>query len=1392
VDTVRNLCSNLCAIVLLVGCAYAHPSALLFQHGFIEAPPASPYRYHARSGALHLYCRSSGISLVAAHVADTLVRAHRVDLDFATWQPTITAHQQRSEQYHFTNATARYDLRAFEVVRYENVAPGVDVFLRWNPTQVKYDVVVHPGGQLDQFRFTVRGGRIERTRGGALRIRCGTEEFLDAPPVAFQESPDGTRVPVMVEYAILSDTVFGYRIYGAFDARREVVIDPAIVWSTYLGGSQEDAANDIATDGAGTIYVAGNTRSIDFPLRGATFNRGRQNMVIAKFTANGQHLWSTYFGGEQDEVAKAIVVDPRSGMLYVGGWSSSPSVILDQPYPNRAGGAFDAVVLAFSSTDGTFVRGTFLGGSREELINALAVRQDGSLIAVGRSNSNDFPVAQAQQATLAGDNDITITALSLPTLQVLWSTYYGGSAFDEAYGVAVSPSGSVFVTGVTVSADFPTANAYQGRPPMLDNAFVLALNSSGRRTWATYLGGNDYDLGNRLVYWNGLLFVAGTTSSADFPIQGDSIAQRSKSGFNDAFLTCMSESGTLQWSTYWGGQLAESGFGVAALSDGQILLAGSTSSPDFPRRRSILTTARGGDDIFVALFRDGSNRWSATFGGSADDILYAVAVLPSGDIVGTGETHSRDVEPLVAPQYTPSTSPSNRTDCFLFRLCTFTPSIVASSPRRVLCNGESLELWASDSAAMATILWSTGDTQHRITVRTAGEYWFTAISNSGCTVSSDTVRIAIVNNEPVLLDTIAPRRTLQLCEGERVGFTLRGRYRSHAWFDERGELITTDDTLWVTTAGRYHTIVEDTNGCVLQSAPQRVEVIGRPALRYLHRIGAQLLPVPSDTITACMGTAIAVDIERPAAAQCLWSDGVTTCQRVFTAPARVNAAVTDSLGCRWVMSDLVVRFEERITPTLQAPDTVCMGTAFTARSSGQARWEVSTGMRITNADPDSATVTLVASASGTYRLRTWIGNACSDTLQQLVTIVAPPRIRIRPSQLWLCPGQQAILTAPSGFVSYRWNQALGDSVLIVSDSGWYQLEVRDRFGCIAADSIYLGRRQPLTTTTVTVDFGTLQVGQSSSQSIALVNSADTAASTALVFRAGTAFTAQPSSAEIPPSQTLDVVITFRPSSEGQFQDTLIIVQMTPCAETLRIVVTGRATRSNPQPISVTFDIEDVDVSPLDQQVLIPLYAWSASASRIDTLWLDLSYNPTMLMPVDIVPGRIEPFPPIGDRAVVRVAIPLDTLPPQPRTVAIAILRATVLLGDREEDSILLERATAKQPLLYEPADGRVRYTNLCRIGGVRLLGRSTPTVLLHVAPNPADGDAIALATAVDNGPACLELFASNGQMVWQLQFAAKAGTTYAAPLPLVGAGTYFLRFRTASGWTTWTPLIVLR
>lgn len=248
------------------GTTWSYPQGLSFQRGFLESLTGD-YRFSARIGNTRVYCRNNGISIVGVRTKGDSVVQQRFDIDFSTPPTAIVPTAERPEIYTIVHGHSNYRVRSFEEIRYIGIAPGIDAIFRWTPSALKYDVVAHSAANLDKLHMLLRGATVvaHDAASGTLTIGSGKERFHDQTPIAYQT--DGTKqYPVSVTYAVLNDSTFTYRVVGTYNPALPLVVDPAIVWSSYLGGSQEDAANDITTDSHGNIYVAGNSLSLDFPF----------------------------------------------------------------------------------------------------------------------------------------------------------------------------------------------------------------------------------------------------------------------------------------------------------------------------------------------------------------------------------------------------------------------------------------------------------------------------------------------------------------------------------------------------------------------------------------------------------------------------------------------------------------------------------------------------------------------------------------------------------------------------------------------------------------------------------------------------------------------------------------------------------------------------------------------------------------------------------------------------------------------------------------------------------------------------------------------------------------------------------------------------------------------
>ena len=349
-------------------------------------------------------------------------------------------------------------------------------------------------------------------------------------PVAYQEK-NGARQEIAAHYVVKGGNRVGFEI-ADYDSRRPLFIDP-LIYSTYLGGSGLDQGNGIAVDSSGNAYVTGTTFSPDFPtmnpLQPTLGGAGAANAFVAKLNPTGSALvYSTYLGGSGEDIGLAIAVD-NSGIAYFTGQTSSTNFPTMNPLqPTYPGGEYTAFVAKLNPAGSALVYSTYLGGSGDDSGNGIAVDGSGNAYVTGTTASTDFPTMNPFQPAYGGDNDAFVAKLNPTGSALVYSTYLGGSGYDEGYGIAVDNLGDAYVTGYTASTNFPTVNplqpAYGGGE---GDAFVAEVNPAGSAlVYSTYLGGSGQDnLGGSgqdngfgvAVDSSGNAYVTGYTDSTNFP-----------------------------------------------------------------------------------------------------------------------------------------------------------------------------------------------------------------------------------------------------------------------------------------------------------------------------------------------------------------------------------------------------------------------------------------------------------------------------------------------------------------------------------------------------------------------------------------------------------------------------------------------------------------------------------------------------------------------------------------------------------------------------------------------------------------------------------------------------------------------------------------------------------
>jgi hypothetical protein len=572
----------------------------------------------------------------------------------------------------------RTGLHTYGEVVYRDLWPGIDLAFRGERGTLKYEFRLAAGADVRDIRLAYRGAdRVSLGRDGALGIHTPFGLLRDTRPVSYQVIA-GRRLPVESRFVLGGGGAYRFAV-GRYDPRRQLVIDPGLVYSTYLGGTGNDQGSGITVDGAGSAYVTGFTASTNFPTTvgafDASFNGGANDAFVTKLNASGSALvYSTYVGGSGNDQGIGVALD-AAGSAYLTGFTASPN------FPTTGGafdttfngGANDAFVTKLNAAGSALVYSTFLGGAGNDQGIGIGIALDGTGGAslTGITASTNFPTTGgALDTSFNGVNDAFVTKLNAAGSDLVYSTYLGGTSRDEGLGITVDAPGGAYVTGLTGGANFPTSAAafdtsHNGR---LD-VFVTKLNTTGSAlAYSTYLGGalDEQGLGIS-VDGGGSAYVTGITGSTGFPTSSGAF-DTSFNGIQDAFVTKLNPAGSgLVYSTYLGGTSTDQGTGIAIDAAGSAHVTGLTSSASFPTTFGAFDTTLGTIDAFATKLDPAGSMlaYSTYVGGSGDDRGFGIALDSVGNGYVTGRTASTDFPTTVGAS---DTSLNSVNDAFATKL----------------------------------------------------------------------------------------------------------------------------------------------------------------------------------------------------------------------------------------------------------------------------------------------------------------------------------------------------------------------------------------------------------------------------------------------------------------------------------------------------------------------------------------------------------------------------------------------------------------------------------------------------------------------------------------------------------------------------------------------------
>ncbi|MBM3735889.1 MAG: hypothetical protein FJW39_08905 [Acidobacteria bacterium] len=639
--------------------AWSLPTRIFFEPNHGQTRP--DVQFLGRAGGVTVFVTSDSASFVLnarkapvpgrqkrhEPVPETVVRM--------TWEggstPSLEPLERESGVSHYfpskDSRSWRTHIPRYRRMKLKGIYPGIDLVFYSNGSQLEYDLVAAPGANPSVIRLRYDGMSSLRRDGGDLVLDTRLGEFRQRKPRVFQEIA-GRPVEVAADYKVRDGGV-QFEL-ARYDRSRPLVIDPVLIFSTFLGGAGTDSGNDVATDASGASYVAGETRSANFPVLTPVqpLMGGAVTAFVTKINAAGTAIeWSTYFGS--DTRAFGVAVDPAQNVYITGTVDGSVPAV--GAFQSASGGGVDGFVAKLLPNGSGIVYSGFLGGSSVDAPAEIRVDEAGNAYVAGITDSLNYPIVNAAQSQ--GAPAAFVTKILAAGNQIGYSArlFYAEAAFTPV-ALAIDTNGAAYLAGgASTTNAIPAASGFQTTGAGGTDGFLVRYNphTAGNVAigYGTYFGGAGDDYATGVAVREGQIVVSGATNSTNFPTR--SAFQTAAQGGFDAFMVRFTPFALLM-STCLGGSSDDYALRAGIAPNREAYVAGRTASTSFPVTFGSLSRGSAVDVFFTRFPENGGATlaYSTYLGGRQDDFLYGMAVDNSSIAHLSGETTSADF-PLSRP-----------------------------------------------------------------------------------------------------------------------------------------------------------------------------------------------------------------------------------------------------------------------------------------------------------------------------------------------------------------------------------------------------------------------------------------------------------------------------------------------------------------------------------------------------------------------------------------------------------------------------------------------------------------------------------------------------------------------------------------------------------------------
>lgn len=638
----------------------------------------------------------------------------RMKMEGARGTPTIAGLEKQSGVSNYFIGTDprkwQKGVPVYGKVQYTEVYSGIDLIYYGNQHQLEYDFVVKPGADPSQVSWSFEGTQKVSLDSASGNVNLDTPAGAMAlrKPVIYQVE-NGQQKLIQGNYKIQANGHLAFDVKN-YNRSEPLVIDPVLVYSTYLGGSGDDGGYSLALDSQGHAFITGYTDSTDFPIVGTSQSpapTGNFKAFVAELAADGNSLlYSTYLGGSNGDFSINMALDSANYAYIVGLTTSTDFPVTANAFQTSlATGAASNAFLSKLSPDGqSLLYSTYLGGGGTDYGFGIAVDGNENAYLTGETTSGSptpFPTTStAFQSTLNspyGNGFVSrIDTRASGASSLVYSTFLGGTTpgayyWDQGSAIAVDADQNVYVVGMASSLDFPitSATAYQTRGKLNGNAYLTRIDTtksgSAGLIYSTYLGGTGStdQAASVALDSTGKVYLTGGTGSSDFPVTTNVTNSGEGKAFIAKFDTTQSQSASLVYSTLVGGSSGEFSGAIAVDPLGNAYISGWTFSSDFPVTADAIQSTKGSgvnNSFLAVLSTDASKILYGTYlGGSGSSNLsefaYGLALDSNNNIYMTGGTGSPNFQTTSG---TIQTSLNGSSDAFVMKLSALPLPIISS------------------------------------------------------------------------------------------------------------------------------------------------------------------------------------------------------------------------------------------------------------------------------------------------------------------------------------------------------------------------------------------------------------------------------------------------------------------------------------------------------------------------------------------------------------------------------------------------------------------------------------------------------------------------------------------------------------------------------------------